>query len=130
MKNQDKPKMAMKKTVTKVVAKPTSKMMPAKVTVKTTKTVVKPKIEVKKSMSDNTRVKKPIKDFTPAPKYKYIKTLDEKYKPTPADSANYRVGYKVGAVGRDVNPILNNFQRAMGQMEGMDYFKNKSKKKK
>jgi hypothetical protein len=39
MRNQDKPKMAMKKTVTKMVAKPSGKM-PAKVSVKTTKSVV------------------------------------------------------------------------------------------
>jgi hypothetical protein len=43
MKNQDKPKMAMKKTITKVVVKPAAKMLPAKVAVKTTKSVVQPK---------------------------------------------------------------------------------------
>jgi hypothetical protein len=59
MKNQDKPKMAMKKTVTKMVAKPSGKM-PAKVSVKTTKSVVaakskaipkSPTLEAKKKLA-------------------------------------------------------------------------------
>jgi hypothetical protein len=48
MKNQDKPKMAMKKTVTKSVVKPAEKS-PVKVAVKTNKTVIQPKAKMMKA---------------------------------------------------------------------------------
>lgn len=122
-----KPKVAVK--VTKVVAKPTGKMPVKKVEVKSTKVVVKPKIEVKKSMADNTRVKKTDKDFTPAPKYNRLNDFI-KGVPTKADSVNYRKGYKIGAAGFNINsPFSLNIEKEMGQREGMDYFKSKSKKK-
>ena len=51
MKNQPKPKVAVK--ATKVVVKPDSKTMPAKVAVKTTKTVVQPKPKMTKAPRSN-----------------------------------------------------------------------------
>jgi hypothetical protein len=71
MKNQMKPKMAMKKTVTKMVVKPSGKM-PAKVAVKTTKSVVaakskaipkSPALEAKKkqALTQKERIMKGVK---------------------------------------------------------------------
>ena len=69
MKNQPKPKMAMKKTVTKVVAK-----SPAKTAVKTTKSVVNPKPTVmdlkrKKALTQKERIMGAVK--------KAIKAVDK-----------------------------------------------------
>ena len=119
MKQPPKPKVTVK--ATKVIVNPTAKIK---------KPVVQPKIQIKKIMADNTRVKKNEKDFTPAPKYDRLNYF-AKGTPTKSDSINYRKGYKIGAVGRKVNsPELFNIQKEMGQQEGMDYFKSKLKNKK
>jgi hypothetical protein len=119
MKNQDKPKMSMKKTVTKAVVKPIAK---------TTKRVVQPikKVEVK-------TIKTVVKPKSQEPNYKGLRmgvNNDNRAagqmfetKPTKADSASYKFGYKLGLAGKGPNPSETNTVK-MGRWEGQ-----KAKKK-
>jgi hypothetical protein len=121
MKNQNKPKIVVKST--KVVAK---KSTPAKPTVKTTKTVIKPKSVTKK-----------VTIKTPEPTYKNLRmgvNNDNKaagqmfeQKPTKSDSASYKYGYNLGLKGVGASPYETNTVR-MGRWEGQNV-KPKSKKK-
>lgn len=116
MKNQDKPKMATKST--KVVVKSSAKPV-AKVAVKTTKVVVKPKSQ--------------------EPTYKNLRMgvnndnraagqMFEK-KPTKADSASYKFGYKLGLAGKGPNPSETNTVK-MGRWEGQNVKSKSAPKKK
>jgi len=116
MKKQDKPKMAMK--VTKVVVKPAAKML-AKVAVKTTKVVVKPKSQeptykgLRMGVNNDNRASGQMFET----------------KPTKADSASYKFGYKLGLAGKGANPSETNTVK-MGRWEGQNVKPKSAPKKK
>jgi hypothetical protein len=117
MKKQDKPKMAMK--VTKVVAKPVAKKMPPKVSVKITKVVVKPKSQeptykgLRMGVNNDNRASGQMFET----------------KPTKADSASYKFGYKLGLAGKGANPSETNTVK-MGRWEGQNVKPKSAPKKK
>jgi hypothetical protein len=75
------------------------------------------------AVADNTRVKKvvrPVADKTPPTKYKYIdRPVPVGKKPSAADSALYRIGYKRGVKGGKAS-ILDNWQTIEGVREGRE----------
>lgn len=80
-----------------------------------------PKAKVSPSVSDNTRVKKPVLNNTKAPTYNYLKYSAQSKKPTARDSAEYRYGYNTAVAGRKVGFLDNNLGKTMGSMEGENY---------
>jgi hypothetical protein len=107
MKSQNKPKMATKST--KVVVKSSGKMPVKKVAIKTTKAVAKPKSQepnykgLRMGVNNDNRASGQMFET----------------KPTKADSASYKFGYKLGLAGKGANPSETNTVK-MGRWEGQN----------
>ena len=112
MKNQPKPKVAIK--TTKVAVKPKQKMV-----VKTTKVVVKPKATTKSQEPTYKNLRMGVNNDNRS-MGQMLET-----KPTKSDSASYKFGYKLGLAGKGASPAKTNTVK-MGRWEGQNV-KNKKK---
>ena len=121
MKKQDKPKVAVK--AAKVVIKTSGKMPVKKIEIKATKAVVKPKVMPKKQEPTYIGLRMGVNNDNKAGGQMF------ETKPTKADSASYKFGYKLGLAGKGPNPSETNTVK-MGRWEGQKAIAKSAPKKK